>query len=75
MKRIERGAHDLRVGHDDGEALLALGAEELQVEVHVGLLADTFEKALDDFWFHQFSRGEPAGFAGGAPPWEGLGTL
>jgi hypothetical protein len=30
---------------------------------------------LDDFWFHQISRGEPAGFAGDAPPWEGLGTL
>ena len=53
VKRIERGAHDLGVGHDDGEALLALGAEELQVEIHVSLLAHTFEKALDDFWFHQ----------------------
>ena len=52
VKGIEGGAHDLGVGHDDGEALFALGAEELQVKVHVGLLADTFEKALDDFWFH-----------------------
>jgi hypothetical protein len=53
VKGIEGGAHDLGVGHDDGEALLALGAEESQVKVDVGLLADTFEKALDDFWFHQ----------------------
>jgi len=47
VKGIEGRAHNLGVGYDDSEALLALGSEEFEVEVHVGLLADTLEKALE----------------------------
>jgi hypothetical protein len=53
VEGIEGGANDLRVRRDDGEAFLALRAEELEVEIDVGLLADAFEKAVDDIGVHQ----------------------
>ena len=53
VHRIERALHDLRVRRQDREALLALRAEQLQVEVDVGLGADALQKALDDLRLHQ----------------------
>ncbi len=53
VNRIERPLHDLRVGRQDGEALLSLRAKQLEVEIDVGLGADALQEALDDLCFHQ----------------------
>jgi hypothetical protein len=53
VDRVERALHDLGVGREDREALLALGPEELQVEIDVGLRADAGQEPLDDLRFHQ----------------------
>ncbi len=52
VDRVQRALHDLRAGHQHREALFPLRAEQLQVQIDVGLGADALEKSLDDFGFH-----------------------
>src|ERR1700733_5658786 len=45
VKWVEGRSHDLRVGGDEGKALLFLRAKEAEVKVDVGLLSDALEKS------------------------------
>src|SRR5205814_8467303 len=56
VEGVQRRAHDLGVGGNDGEALLALGAEVLEVEIDIGLLSNALQEALDDLWLHDHEK-------------------
>ena len=55
VQRIQRALHDLRVGRQHREALLALGPVQAQVQVDVGLGADALQEPTDDLCFHHRS--------------------